>query len=1218
MRTHLKAGLASAALAASAAAYAAPVPRQGPLSGRIVAAKGGETAVLVPAPAARAAEVRQDLKAGDVLRTNAAGTLAVLFADRTQVRLGRNTVLLVKQVAGGSPSSVQLQRGSLWARSPRGRSNLSVETPSATAAIRGTEYAIVAEEERTSLTVIEGVVDFFNPQGSVQVTEGQAAAARLGEAPTRIFTVNAKSREQMLYYMALQDGLSYIRPSRGSQREARAEVGRVRAVPPASRTAEDWLSFAENGAEVERRSQVREATARARALGLNPQQEARALLVEAGDAAKSKQFGRALELYERAFPLLEGRQREVARYGAFIARTLAYPAQAGQVPVPQLDPENPASYVGQAFIAAFLGDFDRARTIATQGLARFPDEGALYSMKSGIGVLTGEETEISAAAAEALKVDPDDPFAITMQSEVALKYKGDPDAAIASARRAVELAPGESDYWNSLAQALLERDYKRETEQAMREGIAENPSSLVLRSNYAITLLQQGRVDEARAQLDAAEQLDPDNAVVHLVRGFYHLTIGRRDRALEDGLAASAANPSYAEAQMLLAEIHYANGDYDLARQQLDAADRADPNSPYVPLYRAAFAIDHYRADEAIKGAREALRRYRARGGVYSSLSESKGTGSYVAGAFRFLNLDEWGRYHGDRTFDPFVSASLFDRALAAVPSPYLSNQSYLPFNPQSGGAGAAISDVFQGLRLDPLSIAGSSRDLHLTRQKFLEGIVAPGILATRDDIYFSPAASFSGTLFDPVPLSFTLSAAQSRLAGPIGTNNGSRTESVSAFLGFNPAPYDHVILYAAYDRERDEFPGTVTAPRDNGRMEGDSITAIGLYAHEFGRESILTLGGGILTGDRYLVREDKAFFADLPLLFDVRYTERSESETWFGFANYTIGLGDLELSGGLDYLTSHNPQYYARRLSYPRLGEQTDDLGFTSETEQYRFYIDGRYVPANGLELQAQVARARSRSDGAGEARTDLSLGIAYEPFAGHWLRAAYIDATTLNMPVTMAPTRVVSLRPNDAPTGAGGSAESIVARWDAEWTPHIFTSVEYQHQRFDALSFGRPNFIQPIPNLATEFFHGSQSIDVGRSSLDRISVTGNFWLTGNLGVNAVYSYSDSRVEEARGTSGAIPFLPKHFAQAGITWTHPSRIKLNAYAAYVGSRRTELNGARDGDHLTANAELEWQFSDKRFQLNAGLYNMFDADVELTPDVPNYGRTLALTLQARF
>jgi hypothetical protein len=199
VRKYAAFGAGLAAILAHVSAAAAPVPRQGPISGRIVAKKQGETAVLLPVPQQRPAEVRQDLKAGDVLRTNAAGTLAIVFADRTQIRVGRNSTLVVKQVRQGAPSSVSLQRGSLWARSPRGASQLSVETPSATAAIRGTEYSIVASEEQTTLTVVEGVVDFFNPQGRLEVREGQSAAARLGQAPTRLFTVNPDSREQMHY-----------------------------------------------------------------------------------------------------------------------------------------------------------------------------------------------------------------------------------------------------------------------------------------------------------------------------------------------------------------------------------------------------------------------------------------------------------------------------------------------------------------------------------------------------------------------------------------------------------------------------------------------------------------------------------------------------------------------------------------------------------------------------------------------------------------------------------------------------------------------------------------------------------------------------------------------------------------------------------------------------------------------------------------------------------
>src|SRR6188768_3382727 len=134
--------LGGAALA-PAALNAEPVARTAPVAGSIIRTRSGETAVLVPSPAVRRAEVLQQLKAGDVLRTGP-GALALVFADQTQVRLGPNSVLVVREVRAGQPSTLELQRGRAWGRSPSGKTRLSVETPSATAAIRGTEWAIAA------------------------------------------------------------------------------------------------------------------------------------------------------------------------------------------------------------------------------------------------------------------------------------------------------------------------------------------------------------------------------------------------------------------------------------------------------------------------------------------------------------------------------------------------------------------------------------------------------------------------------------------------------------------------------------------------------------------------------------------------------------------------------------------------------------------------------------------------------------------------------------------------------------------------------------------------------------------------------------------------------------------------------------------------------------------------------------------------------------------
>ena len=67
-------------------------------------------------------QIRQDVIGGDVLRTNAIGNLAILFADQTQIRVGRNSTLTVNAVAQRQygTTELNLQAGNIWARAARG------------------------------------------------------------------------------------------------------------------------------------------------------------------------------------------------------------------------------------------------------------------------------------------------------------------------------------------------------------------------------------------------------------------------------------------------------------------------------------------------------------------------------------------------------------------------------------------------------------------------------------------------------------------------------------------------------------------------------------------------------------------------------------------------------------------------------------------------------------------------------------------------------------------------------------------------------------------------------------------------------------------------------------------------------------------------------------------------------------------------------------------
>jgi hypothetical protein len=212
-----------------------------------VAAKGGEEMRFVREDLWRAAQVQQSVVGGDTLRTNEIGKLAILFSDQTQIRVGRNSTLTVNDVATSAGNTqLNLQAGNIWARAARGGSGVDVKTPAAVAAIRGTDWSLSVDGSgKTSLVVLEGVVQLSNPQGSVTVGQGEGAVASIGQAPTKFVLTNSNDREQMLFYLSLRDTFSSISTSPLTGPAQRGDRARILAIPPEVRTAEDWLTLAE-------------------------------------------------------------------------------------------------------------------------------------------------------------------------------------------------------------------------------------------------------------------------------------------------------------------------------------------------------------------------------------------------------------------------------------------------------------------------------------------------------------------------------------------------------------------------------------------------------------------------------------------------------------------------------------------------------------------------------------------------------------------------------------------------------------------------------------------------------------------------------------------------------------------------------------------------------------------------------------------------------------
>src|SRR5450755_4786538 len=145
------------------------------------------------------ARARDDLSGGAFVRTGPASKMALIFSDETQVRLNQNSLLQVKSVAGsaGATTTLRLELGRAWSQAKRAPDGLELESPSATAAIRGTSWELEVDAAgTTTLAVLSGSVEFFNVLGSVTVAANEAAVAVVGRAPVRIALSNPHDRVQ--------------------------------------------------------------------------------------------------------------------------------------------------------------------------------------------------------------------------------------------------------------------------------------------------------------------------------------------------------------------------------------------------------------------------------------------------------------------------------------------------------------------------------------------------------------------------------------------------------------------------------------------------------------------------------------------------------------------------------------------------------------------------------------------------------------------------------------------------------------------------------------------------------------------------------------------------------------------------------------------------------------------------------------------------------------
>jgi len=126
---------------------------------------------------------------GDVLKTQAASQALIEFSNGIQVALNENTeftILSRWEKTQGFTRILRLKQGEVWVDTQGGPKPLEIETPVATAAVKGTEFdLLVSPDGQSTLTVINGIVEFGTAFGTCPIKTSKISYGKRGKKCTK-------------------------------------------------------------------------------------------------------------------------------------------------------------------------------------------------------------------------------------------------------------------------------------------------------------------------------------------------------------------------------------------------------------------------------------------------------------------------------------------------------------------------------------------------------------------------------------------------------------------------------------------------------------------------------------------------------------------------------------------------------------------------------------------------------------------------------------------------------------------------------------------------------------------------------------------------------------------------------------------------------------------------------------------------------------------------
>jgi superkiller protein 3 len=176
----------------------------------------------------------------------------------------------------------------------------------------------------------------------------------------------------------------------------------------------------------------------------------------------------------------------------------------------------------------------------------------LETVAEAAAPVEAQSVPIAVPAVAAAAPAPEDTEFRKLLGEAKALEADNPVQGLAKYRKALDLAPGRTELWKTVADLELARGASEEAAQAYREFLRSHPDRADALQNLAILELRSGRTAEARTCLEAAIKSAP-SADLYYNLGNLHLKAQTLDAAVAAYRRALEYEPRHAEARFNLA-----------------------------------------------------------------------------------------------------------------------------------------------------------------------------------------------------------------------------------------------------------------------------------------------------------------------------------------------------------------------------------------------------------------------------------------------------------------------------------------------------------------------------------------------------------------------------------------------------------------------------------------------------------------------------------------